>query len=66
MKLLLTPAVHLAAIVTILFVIATVFALVSFGVVFWWQPLSAIVFGGVWYGLSRLRARTKTRTEGSR
>ena len=48
---------YVAAILTALFAVATVFALVTFGAIIWWQPLSAIVFGGVWFGLSRLRVK---------
>ncbi|GAC50585.1 hypothetical protein GOACH_26_00520 [Gordonia aichiensis NBRC 108223] len=48
---------YVAAILTVLFAVATVFALVTFGAIIWWQPLSVIVFGGIWYGLSRLRVR---------
>lgn len=47
---LLAIATYVAAILTVLF------ALVTFGAV-WWQSLSVIVFGGIWYGLSRLRVR---------
>ncbi|GAB36849.1 hypothetical protein GOOTI_241_00040 [Gordonia otitidis NBRC 100426] len=47
MRVLLAIASCVAAILTALFAVATVFALVSFGAIIWWQPLSVIVFGGI-------------------
>ena len=46
-RVLLAIASCVAAILTALFSVATVFALVSFGAIIWWQPLSVIVFGGI-------------------
>lgn len=48
---------YVSAFLALLFAFAFVFALVTFGAVIWWQPLSFVLFGALAYGSRQLGKR---------